>query len=352
MDIDSLIRKNLKNFKAYSSARAEYTGKEGIFLDANENSLGSVTKDTFNRYPDPYQRILKEKISTIKNVDVERIFLGNGSDEPIDLLYRAFCEPGKDSVIIMPPSYGMYVVCADLNDVKIIAVPLTAEFQIDLKSLKKHHSLAKLIFICSPNNPSANLMNMDDVIEILNDFQGLVVIDEAYQDFSRQKGWLENLQTYDNLVVLQTFSKAWGLAGLRLGMAFAHPEIIRVLNRIKYPYNINELTQRTVIAALDNISAKDAMVNEILNQRAGLIEKLSSLTMVLKIFPSDANFLLVKFNDPQQIYNALRARKIIVRDRSSLAHCDGCLRITVGKKEENDLLFKTLKGLDPSTSSG
>lgn len=345
MDINLLLRENLKNFKAYSSARDEYSGKEGVFLDANENSLGSVTEETFNRYPDPYQNVLKKKIASIKKVAVESIFLGNGSDEAIDLLYRAFCDPGKDNVIIMPPSYGMYSVCAALNNVKIVDVPLTEDFQIDLEKLNKYYVSAKLIFICSPNNPSANLINPEHIKIVLKRFNGLVVVDEAYQDFTGQKSWLESLDTYENLVVLHTFSKAWGMAALRLGMAFAHPAVIKILSKIKYPYNINELTQRTVLKALDNISSKDAMVEKIIAQRTLLIEKLSSLNIVKNIFQSDANFVLVQFDDPKMVYQKLREKKIIVRDRSSLVHCDGCLRITVGKEEENQILINTLKGI-------
>ena len=343
MNIQTLLRENIKNFKAYSSARNEYPGKEGIFIDANENSIGSVSSVAYNRYPDPYQKELKEKIITIKNVNSEQIFLGNGSDEAIDLFFRAFCEPGKDKAIILTPTYGMYSVCANLNDVGIIDVPLTDTFQIDLENLRKKFSLAKLIFVCSPNNPSANVMNKQDIKTILNEFNGLVIIDEAYQDFSAKQSWLTELNSYKNLVVLQTFSKAWGMAGLRVGMAYADPEIISVLSVIKYPYNLSELVQQTVIQALNNISAKEKMVTEIINQREQLLKALTDVEIIQKIYPTDANFILIKFPDAKHVYNELIKRKIIVRDRSSLPGCTGCLRITVGKEEENKTLIKILK---------
>lgn len=342
MDLNKLLRENLKSFTAYSSARDDYTGREGIFLDANENSLGSVAASGYNRYPDPYQTDLKKKIAQLKKVLPDQLFLGNGSDEAIDLLLRAFCEPRRDNVIIMPPSYGMYSVCARINDVKVVEVPLATDFHINYDKLKEAYLNAKIIFICSPNNPSANLMNSATVKRILSEFEGLVVIDEAYQDFSGQNSWLAHLDSYSNLVVLQTFSKAWGMAALRLGMAYAHPQIIAILNKIKYPYNINVLTQKTVLQALDNSAKKDAMIIEILEGRSYLQKALKSLQIVKNVFPSDANFLLVKFADPKAVYNKLKDKKVIVRDRSGLTHCQGCLRITVGTKEENEILINEL----------
>jgi len=344
--IRDLLRENIKDFKAYSSARDEYTGEEGIFIDANENSMGSVTNTVFNRYPDPYQKALKKRISEIKDVKSEQIFLGNGSDEAIDLLYRAFCEPAKDNVILMSPTYGMYSVCAHMNDVSIIDVPLTRDFQIDLNNLKNQYALAKMIFICSPNNPSANIISEHDIKIILEEFKGLIIIDEAYQDFSGKKSWLTELGDYNNLVVLQTFSKAWGMAGLRVGMAFADPEIITILSAIKYPYNLSELVQETVLKALEYTSAKDKMVKEIINQREELLKELEQLDVVQKIYPTDANFVLVKFPDAGYYYNELIKRKIIVRDRSSLPGCEGCLRITVGTRDENKTLVDTLKSIE------
>jgi histidinol-phosphate aminotransferase len=341
--ISDLLRQNIKNFKAYSSARDEYSGKEGIFIDANENSIGSVSNTIFNRYPDPHQKDLKKKIAEIKNINADQVFIGNGSDEAIDLLYRAFCEPGKDKVIIMSPTYGMYSVCANLNNIAIIDVPLTLNFQIDLEKVRKELPSAKMIFICSPNNPSANLMNNGDIISILKACNGLVIIDEAYQDFSGKESWLSEIKNFKNLVILQTFSKAWGMAGLRVGMAFADTEIIKVLIAIKYPYNISELVQQTVLKALEYSSAKDKMVEEIIFHREELVKELKKLKCVQKIYPSDANFILVKLHDAKSYYNALIKRKIIVRDRSSLHGCDGCLRITVGTKDENKILIKALR---------
>jgi len=341
--IKDMLRENIKNFKAYSSARDEYSGKKGVFIDANENAIGSVSNTIFNRYPDPHQKDLKKKIAEIKDLNPKQVFIGNGSDEAIDLLFRAFCEPGKDKIIIMSPTYGMYSVCANLNDISIIDIPLTLDFQIDKASVIKHSAYVKMIFICSPNNPSANLMNRQDILEILKDYNGLVIIDEAYQDFSGEQSWLTELKNFNNLVILQTFSKAWGMAGLRMGMAFAHPEIIGVLGAIKYPYNISELVQQTVLKALEYTAAKDKMVEEILLNKKNLIKDLNQLPFIEKIFPSDANFILVKFDDARYIYNELIKHKIIVRDRSSLHGCAGCLRITVGTKEENKILINALK---------
>lgn len=346
MDINSLLRDNIKNFKAYSSARDEYSGKAGVFLDANENSLGSVTKEDLNRYPDPYQGELKKKISEQKQVKPEQIFLGNGSDEAIDLLFRAFCRPGLDKTITIPPTYGMYGVCAELNDIQIIEVPLTATFEIDTESvLDEISDYVKLIFICSPNNPSGNTFKTSAVQQILEKFKGLVIIDEAYADFSEDKSWIDLLNEYENLVVLQTFSKAWGLANIRLGMAFADQRIIRVLNKIKYPYNVNGLTQQAVLKALSKIVDKNKMVSEILAQRQILTNELQDLQMVQEVFPSQANFLLVRFDDANKVFKELLKQKIIVRDRSKMVHCEGCLRITVGTENENKLLMEALKQL-------
>ncbi len=347
MDINALLRENIKNFKPYSSARDEYSGSEGVFLDANENSFGSVSAESLNRYPDPYQRELKKKIAELKQTSPEQIFLGNGSDEAIDLLFRAFCRSGRDKVMILPPTYGMYSVCAELNDIEIISVPLTASFEIDLESvLTKVNEDVKLIFICSPNNPSGNVFDKDSVCTILENFNGLVVIDEAYIDFSRETGWLSALSELENLVVLQTFSKAWGLANARLGMAFADKHIIQILNNIKYPYNVNGLTQNAVLRALERSADKDKMVTEILAQRAVLQNELRCLNMVQKIFPSQANFLLVRFDNAQEVFQALLNKKIIVRDRSKMPLCEGCLRITVGTVDENRLLIETLNKMD------
>lgn len=342
--IDKLLRPHIANLTPYSSARDEYSGKEGVFLDANENPIGSITKADFNRYPDPYQSQLKERIAGIKDVPAANIFLGNGSDEAIDLLYRAFCNPGKDNIIILPPTYGMYEVSAEINDVAIKRVNLTEDFQLRPDEiLSEVDDVTKIIFICSPNNPSGNEMKKEAIFRILDGFGGLVVVDEAYVDFSASPSFTEHLGQYPNLLVMQTFSKAWGLASLRLGMAFASGEIIQVLNRIKPPYNISGLTQETVLAALDEVDKMKAMVVEILEERQKLKEALVGLELVQKVYPSDANFLLLKIKQARQIYNYLIDNKIIVRDRSKVVLCEDCLRITVGTGRENEILLEALR---------
>jgi histidinol-phosphate aminotransferase len=341
--VNKLLRPHISNLTPYSSARDEYSGKEGVFLDANENPIGSITDTKFNRYPDPYQSQLKERIAVIKDVPAPNIFLGNGSDEAIDLLYRAFCNPGKDNIIILPPTYGMYEVSAEINDVAIKRVNLTEDFQLRPDEiLAKVDDFTKIIFICSPNNPSGNQMKKDAILQILDGFGGLVVVDEAYIDFSESPSFTALLDQYPNLLVMQTFSKAWGLASLRLGMAFASRDIIQVLNRIKPPYNISGLTQETVLAALDEVDKMKEMVLEILEERQKLKEALEGLLLVQKVYPSDANFLLVKINGARQIYNYLIDNKIIVRDRSKVVLCEDCLRITIGTSEENKILLEAL----------
>lgn len=342
--INQLLRPHIANLSPYSSARDEYTGKEGIFLDANENPFGSITQAAYNRYPDPYQSELKQRIGKIKNISADRIFLGNGSDEAIDLLFRAFCNPGKDNIIILPPTYGMYEVSAGINDVAIQRVNLSDEFQLRPEEiLSRVNDLTKIIFICSPNNPSGNEMKKEAILQILEGFQGLVVVDEAYIDFSASPSFIQLLDQYPNLLVMQTFSKAWGLASLRLGMAFASSDIIQVLNRIKPPYNISGLTQETVIAALGEVDKMKAMVSEILKERQKLKEALERLSLVRKVYPSDANFLLVQIKGARQIYNYLIDHKIIVRDRSKVVLCEDCLRITVGTGQENTSLLEALQ---------
>lgn len=312
-------------------------------MDANENPLGSITKEDHNRYPDPYQQSLKLRIQHIKGVTPQQIFLGNGSDEAIDLLFRAFCNPGKDNIIILPPTYGMYEVSAQINNVAIKRVNLTEDFQIQTdKILQEVDKFTKIIFICSPNNPSGNLMKKESVLQIIEGFEGLVVVDEAYVDFSKEQSLTLLLDSYPNLLVMQTFSKAWGLASLRLGMAFASAEIIQVLNRIKPPYNISGLTQETVLKALDNTEKMQAMVEEILRERNFLEKELEKSSLVQHIYPSDANFLLVKVAGAKLIYNYLIDQKIIVRDRSKVVLCDDCLRITIGTRSENERLLEAL----------
>jgi histidinol-phosphate aminotransferase len=345
--INNILRENIKKAKPYSSARDEYKGKEGIFLDANENPYGSVTKVAYNRYPDPLQRELKDKIAALKRVTPSQVFLGNGSDEPIDLLIRMVCNPGKDSIMIMPPTYGMYEVSAGINDVKVKEVPLTADFQLDAdKVLKAVDPSTKIIFICSPNNPTGNCLAPSAVSKILDNFKGIVVVDEAYIDFAidNEMSFLFRLDKYPNLVILQTFSKAWGMAGLRLGMAFASEEIITVLNKIKPPYNINAVTQKLVLESVSNILGKEKMVLDILQQREYLFDELKKLSSVVtKVYPSDANFLLVKTVDGNKVYQYLVDNKIITRNRSNITLCEGCLRISVGVESENQKLINVLK---------
>lgn len=336
------MRKNIITLKPYSSARDEFQGEAEVFLDANENPYPSP----YNRYPDPLQRNLKQKIAELKGVDPSQIFLGNGSDEAIDLLIRAFCEPGHDSIMITEPTYGMYSVCAEINAVNVQQALLTPDFDLDLDAFPNtFDATTKIIFLCSPNNPTGNLLSHDKIVEVLKRFYGIVVVDEAYIDFAKGKSFIKDLKKYPNLVVLQTFSKAWGLAGLRLGMCYASEEIIAILNKIKYPYNINIRTQELVLEALENKYKKDIWVEEILDQRSKLAKALKGLSIVEKVFPSDANFLLVRVKDAHSTYEHLVNKRIIVRDRSKVMLCYNCLRITVGAPEENEKLIETLKTL-------
>ncbi|MGB3618999.1 MAG: histidinol-phosphate transaminase [Catalinimonas sp.] len=347
--LDELIRPHLRHLVPYSSARDDYDGTEGVFLDANENAYGSVIDAPLHRYPDPYQRAVKDRVARVKGVRPEQIFLGNGSDEPIDLLMRAFGRPGQDQVILLPPTYGMYGVSAGLNELGIKSVPLLPGFQIDVTAtLAAFGDTTKLLFVCSPNNPSGNVMDRE-AVERLLDFPGLIVIDEAYADFSPEHSWLPELDRYPNIVVLQTFSKAWGLAALRLGMAFASPEIIRVLNRIKPPYNVNLLTQQHALAALDQTERKNERVAKLTEQRTHLQKELSALAFVQHVFPSDANFLLTRFDDAATVFRYLIDQQVIVRDRSRLPLCEGCLRVTVGTEAENAVLIDALRRFDSAT---
>lgn len=342
--LDILIRENIKNLIPYSSARDEFKGDAKIFLDANENSLGSPLPKGYNRYPDPQQLQVKEKLSRIKGIPVANTFLGNGSDECIDILIRGFCEPGVDNIIICPPTYGMYSVCADINNVKIKRISLTREFQLDLPVIENGiDGNTKMIFLCSPNNPTGNSLNPADVAVLLNNYFGLVVIDEAYINFSRQKSFATELNEYPNLVIMQTLSKAWGLAALRIGITFASEEIIHIMNKIKPPYNINQASQELVLQALEETVQVNDMIREIVAERESLEKSLQSLPIVKKIFPSDANFLLVRVDEPAKIYKYLLGKGIVVRDRSKSENCEGCLRITVGTPSENKVLLKALK---------
>ncbi|MBX2921501.1 MAG: histidinol-phosphate transaminase [Chitinophagaceae bacterium] len=343
-NINDLVRENVKKLTPYSSARDEFSGEASIFLDANENSLGSPYTQWYNRYPDPHQIKIKNKIAAIKGVPAENIFIGNGSDECIDLLFRGFCNPGKDNVIICPPTYGMYQVSAEINDVEIKKVPLLDNFQLDLVHLENAvNDFTKIIWLCSPNNPTANSQNREDVEMVLNNFPGLVVIDEAYINFSRHRSFIQELGEYPNLVVLQTLSKAWGLAALRLGMAFASADIIEVYNKIKPPYNIGQATQDIVLKALDHVENVNEMIRIIVQEREALREKLTKLEQVEQVYPSDANFLLVRVSNARAVYHFLLTKGIVVRDRSNVQLCEGCLRITVGSPEENNALINGLK---------
>ncbi len=337
--LDQLIRPNIKALKPYSSARDEYSGEEAIFLDANENPFNQP----FNRYPDPYQRKLKEQIAKIKDIPSSYIFLGNGSDEAIDIAYRAFCEPGIDNVVAIDPTYGMYLVSADINNVETRKVSLTSDFKLDVNALlQATDDNTKLIFLCSPNNPTGNSFKEEDIISIIEKFEGIVILDEAYIDFVPEKSFVSKLKKYANLIILQTFSKAWGMAGIRLGMAFASPKIISIYNKIKYPYNVNILTQKT---ALDLLKGEDDMskwVKEILDAKVEMKEKLKKYSFIQKIYPSDANYLLVKTDDAKGIYNFLVDQGVVIRDRSSVSLCEGCLRITIGSVEENKCLYEGL----------
>ena len=347
-----LLRPHILTLTPYSSARDEYTGKQGVFLDANENPYGSVflgsdtTTSQYNRYPDPHQAAIKERLAPIKGVRPGQIFLGNGSDEPIDLLVRATCQPGQtDSILILPPTYGMYEVSAAINDVRLIRVPLTPDFQIDVMAvLDAVEPTTKIIWLCSPNNPSGNQLDSETVRQVIEGAANvLVVVDEAYIDFADGPSWTAELDRYPNLVVLQTFSKAWGLAALRLGMCFASEELIGVLNKIKPPYNISAPTQTLALEALGHVAQKDEMVGAILTQRAVLADQLRALPMVQQVYPSDANFLLVRFENANDVFAYLIEQQVIVRDRSKVLLCADCLRISVGTPDENGILLSYLQ---------
>lgn len=347
MDINNLQRENIKNLKPYSTARDEYKGQASVFLDANENGYGSPLDVNFNRYPDPLQLDLKDAISKIKGVPIENTFLGNGSDEAIDLLFRTFCEPGKDNVIILPPTYGMYEVSAGINNVEARKVNLLPNFQLDLEKIAEaidEHT--KLIFICSPNNPTGNSIIRTDIETVLANFNGLVIIDEAYINYAKQRTFIQELTEYPNLVILQTFSKAWGLAALRLGMAFAARPVIDILNKVKPPYNINQATQDLALKALENIAQVNEWIKITVAERENLSEELISLPIVKKVHASDANFILIEVIDALKTYDALVNQGIIVRDRSKVTLCEGCLRITIGTPQENEILLNALKALN------
>lgn len=342
-DLQRLIRENIRRLKPYSSARSEFAGAAEVFLDANENALGSLAGNGYNRYPDPLQRELKERIAAMVSISQSKIFIGNGSDEAIDLLFRIFCSPDSDEVIICPPTYGMYKVSADINDVAVREVRLTDDFHLDVNAIQNAITdRTKLIFICSPNNPTGNLMRRESVTEIARYFNGIVVVDEAYIHFADEPSMINELGRYSNLVVLQTFSKAWGMAGLRVGMAFAGEEIVGIMNRVKPPYNVSGIAQRAIFDALDQEDQVASWAEEVLRERDRLRNRLATFEFVEKIYPTQANFLLAKTNDADVIYKYLVDRQIIVRNRNKIELCEGCLRITVGTPDENQRLLEAL----------
>lgn len=340
MNINQLVRKNILNMKPYSSARDEFKGVASVFLDANENPYDTG----LNRYPDPLAWAVKKELSAIKKVAAENIFLGNGSDEVIDVLMRIFCEPNVNNIITLPPTYGMYQVSADTCGVEVIKINLDENFQPKIEEiLRGANERSKILFICSPNNPSGNAIESGLILNLINNFKGIVVVDEAYSDFSKQPSCSEWIGTFSNLVVMQTFSKAWGLAGIRLGMAFASREIIDLMNKVKPPYNVNQLTQQAALDALKNVEKKNEQVAEILEQRGKMAEILRGLDVVEKVYPSDANFLLVKVRQANALYNYLLKKEIVVRNRHTIVLCEDCLRITVGVPSENAKLVMALK---------
>lgn len=339
--LEQLVRPNIWKLAPYSSARDEYSGKEAhVFLDANENPYGAP----YNRYPDPLQRELKKQISKVKGIPEDMIFLGNGSDEAIDLPYRIFCQPGHDNVVAIEPTYGMYRVCADINDVEYRPVLLDEHYDFkaaDLLAACDSHT--KLIWICSPNNPTGNSLNRDEMLKVIQDFEGIVIIDEAYSDFSKQQTFRSELAAHPNLIVLNTMSKAWALAGIRLGMAFASKDIISIYNKVKYPYNVNILTQQQALETLKDPFEIDRWVKTLLGERARLMQAFQELPICEKVYPTDANFFLAKMTDAQGIYNYLVDKGIIVRNRSRIQLCNNCLRITIGLKSENNELLSALR---------
>jgi histidinol-phosphate aminotransferase len=354
-DLNSLVRENIKILQPYSSARTEYSGEASIFLDANENSYGSPLDDLpspfgerhevrFNRYPDPLQWKLKQELSKIKGVPPLNIFIGNGSDEVIDLAFRIFCEPGKSNIITCPPTYGMYKVCANINDVRVKQTNLTEEFQLNVESiLDSIDNHTRMLFLCSPNNPTGNNLNRMDIELLINNFPGIVIIDEAYINYSKQKTFLQELTEYENLIVMQTLSKAWGLAALRLGIGFASEKIIDLFNKVKPPYNINVASQQLGTKALSGIEQVNDNIKITVAERELLQQQLRQFSFIEKVYPSAANFILIKTDNADELYKYLSAKKIIVRNRSKEPLCENCIRITVGTPHENELLIETLK---------
>lgn len=340
-ELKELTRENIWNLAPYSCARNEFSGKNArVYLDANENPYNSP----YNRYPDPLQLEVKKQVARVKRVAEENIFLGNGSDEAIDLMFRCFTEPKIDNVVAIDPTYGMYKVCADINDVEYRTVSLEADFSLDGdRLLKACDSHTKIVWLCSPNNPTGNALDRNEIVKILNGFDGLVVVDEAYSDFSSQQPFRFDLEKYPNIVVLNTMSKAWGSAGIRMGMAFASKEIIDIMNKVKYPYNINSLTQKHALDILNDPYEVDKWVRTILLERTRVVDAIKMLPICRKVYPSDANFILAEVDDAQKTYDYLVEKGIIVRNRNSVHLCNGCLRITIGTKSENQELLAALR---------
>ena len=339
--LEQLVRKNIWSLAPYSSARDEYSGKEAhVFLDANENPYNAP----YNRYPDPLQREVKKLLERVKGVPAENIFLGNGSDEAIDLPYRIFCEPGRDNVVSIAPTYGMYQVCADINNIECRQVLLDDNFQLHADAvLKACDAHTKIIWLCSPNNPTGNSLDRDEIMKVIEGFEGIVIVDEAYIDFAHQMSLRQELPTHPNLIILQTMSKAWGSAAIRLGMAFASKEIIALYNKVKYPYNVNQLTQQQAIEMLKDPFEVDKTVKVLLQERSRLMQAFLELPICEKIYPTDANFFLTRVTDATKIYNYLVDRGIIVRNRSHIQLCQNCLRITIGTRTENNELLSALR---------
>jgi histidinol-phosphate aminotransferase len=346
-ELNKLIRENIKNLKPYSSARHEFVGDAAVSLDANENPYGSPLPESFNRYPDPLQWQVKFQLARIKGVPAENIFVGNGSDEVIDLAFRIFCNPQKDNVIICPPTYGMFEVSANINDVNIKKVNLLPGFQLDVEGvLNAVDANTKILFICSPNNPTGNNMNREDVEMLLNNFPGIIIIDEAYINYSNQKTFIQELTEYPNLIVMQTLSKAWGLAALRLGLCYASMDIIDVFNKVKPPYNVNKASQQLAVDALANTTQVNDWIKEVVAQKEMLIKELAAFPFIGYIYPSDANFFLMKVKDADNLYKYLSDNGVIVRNRSKEVNCENCLRVTIGTPNENQQLINLLKSYE------
>jgi histidinol-phosphate aminotransferase len=343
-DLDAIVRQNIRQLTPYSSARSETDGAGCVLLDANENSFGSPLGGELHRYPDPYQLEIKKRVAEMNNVDPSQIFIGNGSDEAIDLLFRIFCSSGRDNVIVCPPTYGMYEVSAAINDIEVRRANLTIDFQLDPAAVREQaDGNTKLVFICSPNNPTGNCIDREKIFNLAENFQGMIVVDEAYIHFSNSPSLVSAIKTFPNLVVLQTFSKAWGLAGLRVGVAFAHNGLIAYLNKIKPPYNVSRAAQNLLLSALIDNPKLNETIRRTVDQRQRLVQALSEFSFVRNVYPSDANFLLVRCEKPVETRKYLLERNIIVRDRSTVELCEGCLRVTVGTPDENDALMNTLK---------